>query len=103
MFATLFLNEIQDWLEFVETKLKRLRSPNGARVAQVLTDALRDRQRFCRLGVVLASILERNMSTEFIRDFKLELNTNLQRIVGRSRQMPLITYFFESTQLLKAI
>ena len=81
VFATLFLSEIDDWFAVVETKLKRLRAPNAERVAKLLTDALRDRQRFCRLGVVLASILERNMSREFIRDFKLRLNTQLQQVV----------------------
>ena len=82
VFATLFLQESEAWFAVVEPKLKRLRSPNASRVAIVLTDALKECQRFCRLTVVLASVLERNMSTDFIRDFKTELHTNLGQIIA---------------------
>ena len=81
VFATLFLNDSGDWFAFIAPKLKRLRSPNAKRVAAILTDSLRAHHRFCRLTVVLASVLERNMSKEFIRNFKTELNENLGEIV----------------------
>ena len=82
VFATLFLQESEQWFDVVQSKLKRLRAPNASRVARILTDSLRERQRFCRLTVVLASVLERNMSTDFIRDFKTELHTNLGQIIA---------------------
>ena len=82
VFATLFLQESTAWYDAVEPKLKRLRSPNAQRVAKVLTDVLREHRRFCRLTVVLASVLERNLSPEFIRDFKTELNENLAKIIA---------------------
>ncbi len=82
VFATLFLQESAAWYDAVEPKLKRLRSPNAQRVAKVLTDVLREHRRFCRLTVVLASVLERNLSPEFIRDFKTELNENLAKIIA---------------------
>ena len=81
VFATLFLEESEQWFDLVQPKLNRLRSPNASRVAKVLTDVLRERERFCRLTVVLASVLERNMSTEFIRDFKTELQTKFGQII----------------------
>ena len=82
VFATLFLKESAVWFELVEPKLRQLRSPDVSQVAEVLTDVLRERQRFARLTVVLASVLERNMSTDFIREFKMKLNKFLGQIVS---------------------
>ena len=81
VFAVLFLQECRSWLNGVETKLARLRSPNAQRVAKILTDVIKDELRFCRLTVVLASVLERNLSKEFIQDFKTELNSGLADVV----------------------
>ena len=82
VFATLFLRESEVWFELFETRLEELQSPSSERVAEILTGILQERQRFCRLTVILASVLERNMSTEFIREFKTELSTNLQQVVA---------------------
>ena len=82
VFATLFLQESEAWFAFVEPRLVRLRTYTANRVAKVLTDALREHERFCRLTVVLASVLERNMSVNFLRVFKTELNTNLGQVVA---------------------
>ena len=82
VFATLFLMETESWFETVKSKLQRLRAPNEKRVAKVLTDALRERQRMCRLVVVLGSVLEKNLSTEFVCDFKTALQANLQLIIA---------------------
>ena len=92
VFATLFLRESEIWFGLVEPKLKRLRTPSASRVAFVLTEVLRECPRFCRLTAVLASVLERNLSTEFLLDFKTELNANLAMVVAAlQRVFPAMT------------
>lgn len=73
VFISLYQEELAEWLPDVERRLKRLRSPTPQRVAKCLTDALRERQRFIRLAVVFATILEHNLSVEFLRKFKRSL------------------------------
>ena len=73
VFITLYRAELDRWLSDVQQRLNRLRAPNSVRIARVLTDALRERTRFCRLTVMLSSVLEHNLSLEFIRDFKQSL------------------------------
>ncbi|PHQ32228.1 TetR/AcrR family transcriptional regulator [Rhodopirellula bahusiensis] len=79
VFICLYREELNDWFLDVERRLKRLRAPTPKRIAKSLTDAIRDRDRFCRLTVVLASVLERNLSTEFIREFKRSLLPPLEQ------------------------
>ena len=73
VFISLYRSELDAWLPAVQDRLNRLRSPNPERVAKALTDALRERSRFCRLTVVFSSVLEHNLSKEFIQEFKLSL------------------------------
>ncbi|MEM7559871.1 MAG: TetR/AcrR family transcriptional regulator [Planctomycetota bacterium] len=73
VFISLYESELAEWLHDVEQRIRRLRSPTPQRVAKSLTDALRERERFIRLAVVFATILEHNLSVEFIREFKRSL------------------------------
>ena len=73
VFISLYRAELDEWLPDVEQRLNRLRVPNAERIAKALTDALRSRDRFCRLTVVFSSVLEHNLSTDFIREFKQSL------------------------------
>ena len=73
VFISLYRSELDAWLPDVQQRLNRLRAPNSERVAKALTDALRQRTRFCRLTVVFSSVLEHNLSLEFIREFKQSL------------------------------
>ena len=73
VFISLYRAELDAWLPDVQQRLNRLRVPNPERIAKALTDALRQRTRFCRLTVVFSSVLEHNLSMDFIRDFKLSL------------------------------
>lgn len=77
VFISLYRAELDAWLPDVEQRLNRLRAPNPERVAKALTDALRVRERFCRLTVVFSSVLEHNLSLDFIREFKQSLLTPL--------------------------
>tara|TARA_R110002073_G_scaffold336379_1_gene532735 strand:- start:20623 stop:21276 length:654 start_codon:yes stop_codon:yes gene_type:complete len=79
VFICLYREELHDWLLDVENRLKRLRSPTPKRIAKSLTEAIRNRDRFCRLTVVLASVLERNLTTDFLREFKRSLLGPLER------------------------
>ena len=73
VFISLYRAELDAWLPDVQQRLHRLRAPNAERVAKALTDALRQRTRFCRLTVVFSSVLEHNLSIDFIREFKQSL------------------------------
>lgn len=82
VFISLYRAELDAWLQDVEHHLNRLRAPNPERVAKALTKALQERDRFCRLTVVFSSVLEHNLSLEFLRDFKLLLLDPLGRFSG---------------------
>lgn len=73
VFISLYQAELATWLPDVEQRIRRLRSPTAQRVAKCLTEALQERERFIRLAVVFATILEHNLSAEFIREFKRSL------------------------------
>ena len=73
LFITLFKSQMDEWLPDVLVRLKRLRRPTPSRIAAVLTTALKSRPSYCRLLVVFSSILEHNLSEDFIRDFKQSL------------------------------
>ncbi|MFN3193212.1 MAG: TetR family transcriptional regulator [Aureliella sp.] len=79
VFISLYRIELEDWKADALKRLRRIRTPNPERVAKLLTDALRDRPRFCRLTVVFSSVLERNLSVEFIREFKMSLLEPLEQ------------------------
>lgn len=73
VFISLYRAELDKWVPDAEKRLNRLRIPTPQRIAKALTDALRDHTRFSRLTVVFSSVLEHNLSPEFIRDFKKSL------------------------------
>ncbi len=82
VFISLYRAELDIWLVQVETRLKRLRKPTAGRIAKALTDALRSQTRFCRLAAVFSSVLEHNLSQEFIRSFKQSLLPPLGHFAG---------------------
>mgnify|MGYP003636227020 FL=1 len=57
------------------------RKPTPERVAAALVDELTSRPRLCRLKVVLAVVLERNLSDEAITEFKESLLEPTDRFV----------------------
>ena len=79
VFISLYRAELDTWLSSVESRLQQSRFRSPERVASVLTEVLREHQRFCRLAVVLSSVLEHNLSSEFIRDFKASLLPRMER------------------------
>lgn len=87
VFITLYRSELDVWLPDVQGRLNRLRVPNPERIAKALTEALRDRPRFCRLTVVFSSVLEHNLSPKFIQDFKLSLLAPLGQFSDRLQKV----------------
>ncbi|MEM6778463.1 MAG: TetR family transcriptional regulator [Planctomycetota bacterium] len=81
VFLSLYRAEFDLWLADVDSRLRRLRKPNVARIASALTDALRNRTRFCRLASVFSAVLEHNLSEEFIREFKQSLLVPMGQLV----------------------
>jgi AcrR family transcriptional regulator len=58
----------------------RARKPNYAneiRVATTIADSLTDRRELCELISAMAGVLERNISTDFARDFKVRAMGNI--------------------------
>ncbi|WP_442508988.1 TetR family transcriptional regulator [Novipirellula sp. SH528] len=82
VFLSLYGHELQSWLESLEKRLERLRKPTPERVASALVDELTSRPRLCRLKVVLAVVLERNLSDQAITEFKESLLEPTDRFVA---------------------
>ncbi|QDV40808.1 Fatty acid metabolism regulator protein [Stieleria neptunia] len=82
VFLALYREELERWLETVTTGLGRLRKPTPTRVAEMLTSALQRHQRFCRLMVLFAAVLERNLSQAFLVEFKRSLLEPAEAFAG---------------------
>ncbi len=82
VFLSLYGYELESWLNELEKRLHRLRRPTPERVAAALVNELLLRPRLCRLKVVLALVLERNLSDEAITEFKESLLEPTHRFVS---------------------
>lgn len=83
--------ECRSWLAALEPALGRPRTRKAKfasefRVAATIADTLHERRLMCELLGAMAGVLERNISVEFARDFKLravQTTTALSALVGR--------------------
>ena len=82
VFLALYGQEVDLWLADLENRLSRLRKPTAARVASIFTTVLESRPRFCRLSVLLSSVLEHNLSEQVIVEFKLSLLEPIGQTIG---------------------
>jgi AcrR family transcriptional regulator len=87
IFLTIAAQEWQEWSAAVRGRLSSLTDPTPAEVAATLTDSLMARPLFCDLLVHTPLNLERNVSMETVREFKVqaiaahgEVVTELQRL-----------------------
>ena len=87
VFLALYRHELDHWLADAHTRLGRLRQPTAARVAKVLTEILQVRPRFCRLTVVLSTVLEQNLSREVLVEFKSSLLEPFAQFVATLRKL----------------
>ena len=76
IFLELLDEEFGSWLDELETSLGKPRPrkanyTNEVRVATTIADSLASRRLLCELISAMAGVLERNISADFARDFKL--------------------------------
>ena len=91
IFLEVLDEEFAAWLGDIEDRLGRPRArkpgyANEIRVARVIADAVVARPLLCELLGSMASVLERNISHEFARDFKaraMQRIAALAQLVGR--------------------
>ncbi|WP_242657364.1 TetR family transcriptional regulator [Mycobacterium talmoniae] len=90
----LLAQEFRGWLDAVGARLgrPRQRKPGYAseiRVATTIAESLVERRLLCELVGAMAGVLERNITTEFARDFKLRATANIDALAQLvSRQLP---------------
>lgn len=91
IFLEVLDEEFGAWLGDIEDRLGRPRTrkagyANEIRVARVIADSVVERPLLCELLGSMASVLERNISHEFARDFKaraMQRIAALAQLVGR--------------------
>lgn len=94
IFLELLDQECRSWLGEVAELLgrPRARKPHYAteiRVATTIADSLAGRGALCELLGAMAGVLERNISTDFARDFKVRAGENIDALAREvSRQLP---------------
>jgi TetR/AcrR family transcriptional regulator len=75
IFLALFARELRAWLASVKTMADKLTSPGAA--LDWIAASLAERTELLRLGALLHSVLELNLSTDAARTFKLEFDSEL--------------------------
>jgi AcrR family transcriptional regulator len=94
IFLELLNEECQDWLADLEQRIgaPRQRKPryaNEIRFAGVVTDTLVERRLLCELLGAMAAVLERNISGDYARDFKVRAMQSIAAITDLTgRQLP---------------
>lgn len=106
--------ECRDWVAELEQRLggrPRARKPGYAteiRFAGVVTETLVERRLMCELLGAMAGVLERNISGEFARDFKVRVMQSIATVSElAARQLPwlpdeFVAFFGEGTLSLVA-
>jgi AcrR family transcriptional regulator len=78
LFLRLTLDSLEHWVETLVRRLGSLAVPaSEADVSRVFAATIVEHQRFARLSAVLSTVLERNVSTETVVQFKTEYLVSL--------------------------
>ncbi|PXX07343.1 TetR family transcriptional regulator [Mycolicibacterium moriokaense] len=77
----------REWSEVLRVKLERIGSPTAKSVASAFSTTLADRGMFCDLLAQAPLNLERNVSLEAVRDFKLVTHDEVDAIVAVMRRL----------------
>lgn len=94
IFLELLDDECRAWLVELEDGFGRPRArkpdyANEIRVADIIAETLAQRQLMCELLGAMAGVLERNISVEFARDFKVRAMGNVAALCDLiGRQLP---------------
>lgn len=82
LFLELLQRTREEWLDDFESRLPGLTPGNDAAITDLWSTSLAERPVLCELWSLLPSVLERNVSPESIRGFKLENRKALGRLAG---------------------
>ncbi|MEO1174910.1 MAG: TetR/AcrR family transcriptional regulator, partial [Myxococcota bacterium] len=81
VFLRLMLAATDAWCEFIIQRLGELEPGDDHRVARALTSATLENPTFARLGSVVATVLEHNVSADAVAHFKLAFLARVSAIV----------------------
>jgi AcrR family transcriptional regulator len=89
----LFQDDIREWVEALIQKLKRMRSKSRIdRLAAVLATTTAARPRLCMFASVVSAVLERNVSVDTARAFKLANMAEVGRLIeAMTKAVPELT------------
>ena len=92
IFLRLTAEDWREWSEVLRAKLERIGSPTAKSVASAFSTTLADRGMFCDLLAQAPLNLERNVSLEAVRAFKLVTHNEVDAIIEVMRRLlPSIT------------
>lgn len=100
IFLEVLAQESQDWLADLENRLGPPRArkagfANEIRFAGIITDTLVERRLLCELLGAMAGVLERNISGDFARDFKVRAMQSIAAVSELAgRQLPWLSEEF---------
>ncbi|HEY4455343.1 MAG TPA: TetR family transcriptional regulator [Pseudonocardiaceae bacterium] len=80
LFLELLRRALRDWLDELGEELPDTSTDD--RVTEIWARSLARRPVLCELWSVLSSVLERNVSVEAVRDFKLDHHAHLRRLAA---------------------
>jgi AcrR family transcriptional regulator len=87
IFLRLTAEDWREWSEVLRAKLEGIGSPTAKRVASAFSTTLADRGMFCDLLAQAPLNLERNVSLEAVRGFKLVTHHEVDAIVEVMRRL----------------
>jgi AcrR family transcriptional regulator len=87
IFLHLTAEDWREWSEALRAKLERIGSPTAKSVASAFSTTLADRGMFCDLLAQAPLNLERNVSMEAVREFKLVTHHEVDAIVAVMRRL----------------
>ena len=87
IFLRLTAEEWRSWAGWLLPLLSSWRSATPLRVASALSDTLVSRPLFCDLLAHTPLNLERNVSVDTVREFKLDVHTHVEAIAGELRRL----------------
>ena len=87
IFLRLTAEDWREWSEVLRAKLERIGSPTAKSVASAFSTTLADRGTFCDLLAQAPLNLERNVSLEAVREFKLVTHNEVDAIVDVMRRL----------------
>ena len=94
IFLELLDEECRAWLADLEvgfgpSRARKALYANEIRIADIIGETLAERRLMCELLGAMAGVLERNISVEFARDFKVRAMGNIAALSGLvGRQLP---------------